>query len=74
MTKQWQSYVIVNIVLVIVWLLTGAGYFWPIWLIAFWGASLVVMQFHFNVPDRAITEEEIQKEINKTKEFLARNL
>jgi len=65
MTKQWQSYVIVNIVLVIVWLLTGAGYFWPIWLIAFWGASLVVMQFRFNVPDRAITEEEIQKEINK---------
>lgn len=65
MTKQWQSYVIVNIVLVVVWLLTGAGYFWPIWMITFWGAGLVVMQLRFKVPDRAITEEEIQREINK---------
>jgi hypothetical protein len=35
------SYVTANATLVIIWALTGAGSFWPIWVIAFWGIALI---------------------------------
>ena len=31
------SYVVINALLVFVWLITGAGYFWPGWVMAGWG-------------------------------------
>lgn len=34
-------FVAVNLVLVAVWALSGAGYFWPIWSILGWGVALV---------------------------------
>lgn len=34
------SYVAVNALLVIIWALTGAGYFWPIWPILGWGVGI----------------------------------
>lgn len=34
-------FVAVNLVLVVTWALTGAGYFWPIWPILGWGIGLV---------------------------------
>lgn len=36
------AYVAVNLLLVVVWAATGAGYFWPIWPIAGWGVGLVL--------------------------------
>lgn len=39
---QWHllSYVVVNAALVLIWLLTGADYFWPIWPMLGWGIGL----------------------------------
>ena len=37
-----MSYVVVNAFLIMVWAVTGAGYFWPIWVIGPWGAILLV--------------------------------
>lgn len=34
------AYVIVNAGLVVLWALSGAGYFWPIWAILGWGIGL----------------------------------
>ena len=36
------AYVVVNAFLVVVWAITGGGYFWPIWVIGGWGIGLVL--------------------------------
>jgi hypothetical protein len=36
------AYAVVNVVLVAVWVVTGGGYFWPIWSIVVWGVLLAV--------------------------------
>jgi len=36
------AYVVINAFLVLVWAVTGAGYFWPIWVIGGWGIGLVL--------------------------------
>lgn len=58
------SYVIINAVLVVVWYLSGRGYFWPMWVMIGWGIGLA-----FNAYDvylrREITEADIQREIDR---------
>jgi len=55
------AYVLVNSLLVVIWLETGAGFFWPIFPIAGWGIGVA-----FNAWDaygrRPITEDEIRRE------------
>lgn len=36
-----RAYVAVNLMLVAIWALTGAGYFWPIWPILGWGIGVI---------------------------------
>lgn len=36
-----RAYIAVNLMLVAIWALTGAGYFWPIWPIVGWGIGLI---------------------------------
>jgi hypothetical protein len=36
-----RAYIAVNLMLVAIWALTGAGYFWPIWPILGWGIGLI---------------------------------
>jgi len=57
-------YLLVNTMLIIIWAVTGAGYFWPIWPIGGWGIGLV---FHaFTVySQKPTTEEDIQAEIRR---------
>jgi general stress protein CsbA len=56
------SYLAVNGMLVIIWALTGAGYFWPIWLIGLWGVGLVINAYVVYAA-RPVTEDQIQKEM-----------
>jgi len=35
-------YLVINAMLIVIWALTGAGYFWPIWPILGWGAGLAL--------------------------------
>ena len=39
-SRQLVAFVAVNLVLVAVWALSGAGYFWPAWPILGWGLAL----------------------------------
>jgi hypothetical protein len=34
------AYVLVNLMLVAIWYFTGRGYFWPGWVLLFWGIGL----------------------------------
>jgi Domain of unknown function (DUF1707)/2TM domain len=52
------SYVTTNATLVIIWALTGAGSFWPIWVIAFWGIALIAQAWHMLGPGGGEEEPE----------------
>ena len=60
------SYVVINAFLVFVWLVAGAGYFWPGWVTAGWGIPLVL-----HVWDvfwrRPITEADVDAEVSRTR-------
>ena len=38
--RHLASFVLVNLLLIAVWALTGAGYFWPIWPLLGWGVGI----------------------------------
>ena len=56
------AYVVVNIFLVVVWAVTGAGYFWPIWVIGGWGIGLVLHAWDV-FWRRPVTEADIDAEM-----------
>jgi hypothetical protein len=58
------AYLVVNGFLVAVWAITGAGYFWPIWVIAGWGIGLVLHAWTV-LFSRPITEDDIQREMRR---------
>jgi uncharacterized membrane protein YecN with MAPEG domain len=63
-TQNVVSYIVVNAFLVLVWAMTGAGYFWPAWVMVAWGIG-VVMHAWTVFGQKPITESDIQDEIRK---------
>ncbi len=61
-TTHVVTYVVVNAFLVGVWFVTGAGYFWPIWVLGGWGIGLVLHAWT-TFAQRPITEAEIEREM-----------
>ena len=57
-------YVVVNSFLVVIWALSGAGYFWPIWAIVGWGIGLAFNAWNVYF-EKPISEEEIRREMDK---------
>jgi len=58
------SYVVINAMLILIWAVTGAGYFWPIWVIGGWGIGLI---FHAWTVfgQKPITESDVQREMDR---------
>lgn len=54
----------VNILLVIIWAATGAGYFWPVWVIGGWGIGLVSHAMG-TYGQRPIDEQDIREEMQR---------
>jgi uncharacterized membrane protein len=56
------AYVVVNTFIIVIWLFTGAGFFWPIFPILGWGIGLVfhAWDVYWRKP---ITEEQIRHEM-----------
>ncbi|MGA9373332.1 MAG: 2TM domain-containing protein [Solirubrobacterales bacterium] len=59
------AYVIINAALVIVWAATGAGYFWPAWVIGGWGIGLAFQAYDAYGRKRGISEDEISSEMQR---------
>jgi len=57
-------YVVVNGLVVLTWAFTGSGYFWPAWLIAIWGAGLLLQAWDV-LWRRPITDADIDAELGK---------
>ena len=58
------TYLVVNTMIMLVWAFTGGGFFWPIFVIAFWGIG-VVLQAYVVYGGGRMTETQIQREMNK---------
>lgn len=63
------TYVVVNVVLIVIWALTGRGYFWPGWVLGFWGFFLVLDAWTAWSPfvRRPITDEDIDREVERVR-------
>ena len=40
--RDWVVFAQVNVLLIAIWAFSGAGHFWPAWVMAWWGLALVV--------------------------------
>lgn len=58
------AYVVVNLFLIVVWLLTGHGYFWPAWVLAGWGVFVALDGWNAYLR-RPITEEDVDAEMRR---------
>ncbi|MCC6437295.1 MAG: 2TM domain-containing protein [Acidimicrobiales bacterium] len=59
-------YIIVNAMLVLIWALSGAGYFWPIWPMAGWGIGVAINAYTAYL-ERPISEDDIRKEMERSR-------
>jgi len=58
------TYAVFNGLVILIWYLTGQGYFWPAWLLGLWGFGLIMHAWDVWFR-RPITEEEIRGEIER---------
>ncbi len=56
------SYLVVNGFLVVLWVVTGRGYFWPIWPILGWGVGLMFHGLSLRWADSEPTQAQIDAE------------
>jgi len=61
--RHLAVFVIINAALIGIWASSGAGYFWPAWVLIGWGMGLL---FHaWDVFGHPITEDDIRREMNR---------
>jgi hypothetical protein len=58
------AYIVVNAFLIGVWAFTGAGYFWPAWVLGGWAIGLVLHAWE-TFARRPITEADIDAELGR---------
>ena len=63
--KQLKTYVITNLTLIVIWAMSGQGDFWPAWSIVFCGLALGYQAWSFDHPEKAISDQDIEREMNR---------
>lgn len=58
------AYVVINGFLILVWAITGAGYFWPAWVLGGWGVGLVLHAWDVFLR-RPVTDADIRAELDR---------
>jgi hypothetical protein len=69
--KMLTTYLVMNTFFVVIWVLTGAGYFWPGWVLAGWGLGVAFSAVHAFTPagsPESPTEQQIQDEVRKRRD------
>ena len=64
-TQHLITYVVINVVLIGIWAATGAGYFWPAWVIGGWGVGLVFHAWDVFGRRRLVSEDEVSREMDR---------
>jgi hypothetical protein len=57
------AYVVINAFLVGIWATTGQGYFWPGWVLGWWGMGMVLAVWDYLRPP--ITEADVDRELRR---------
>ncbi len=60
------GYLVINAFLIVVWAITGQGYFWPGWVLGVWGVFLILNAWDVRFRHE-VTDEEIQRELRRHK-------
>jgi len=58
------AFLVVNASLGLIWALTGAGYFWPAWVLGLWGVGLALHAWEAFVR-RPVTDEDVEAELRR---------
>ena len=66
LVSQVVAFCVVNVLMIVIWLATGGGYFWPGWVLLGTGIALVYGLLTFNRHhSRDISEEDIRREMDR---------
>lgn len=57
------AYVVFNTFFVVIWAMTGGGYFWPAWIMAAWGAGMLMGWWDYW--RKPLTEADIDAELRR---------
>lgn len=63
-TSHAVSYGVINAFFVGIWLVTGAGYFWPAWVLGGWGVGLVMHGWDAYLR-RPVTDADVEAELHR---------
>lgn len=61
------AYVVINALLIVIWAASGAGYFWPIWVLGGWGIGLAFNGWNAYGQRHTITETDVSSEMSRIK-------
>jgi hypothetical protein len=64
LTTHVVAYVVINAMLVGIWAITGAGYFWPAWVLLAWGVGLVLNTWDVFFR-RPVTDADVERELQR---------
>ena len=56
--------VVVSLVMVLIWFISGGGYFWPVWVMGGFAVGLIFYGVN-QVTHKPLTEDQIQREMEK---------
>lgn len=59
-------YAAVNTMLIVIWAVSGAGYFWPVWPLAGWGLAVALQAYRVYFGPRPFTESDIRAEMDRS--------
>jgi hypothetical protein len=58
------AYVVINAFLIVIWALGDRDYFWPVWILAPWGAGLVLHAWETFLR-RPVSDADIEEELRR---------
>ena len=61
------AYCVVNGAFILIWAVTGGGYFWPAWVLGLWGIGLVLHAWETFVR-RPVSDDDVEAELRRQRD------